>query len=861
MARGVGKPDGGGRKPPRDAKDGGHSRLSMGNLLRRMSRRDPSPPRTIAQPQPAPVVQSQPAAVVPPQPVPVANTLVVDFNNQADFFLEVRPAGSQLEPEDVNMLTQLAGQLRAAGRGAEIKRQDVTGRLENLIDPRANGLANLNPVQLAALDQAADAFGVAADRRAIIERARTDKAQQPRTRQPATATSHGLPAQSLAPESKQSSPHEPTPRDAPGTHRFTDEQRRFARTHHLTDALIAECATPDSADIAPIGRGHFNAVAMRRVILPGGAYFGGVFKKERTDPSQVGSRSQKAGIDPQRMTWSVRNVATSKLDQLLWQENGVIPPTHLVLGDGEMGCIMQTARGVSPIFKGQRDILVRDSALAAMLRSDHTLLQNFAEAHGFTSATIAADANIVTLRYEEVKNGQTHKLEAANEIDYDHPGVRRELTRLQILDALTAQPDRHRGNYFIHAWRDPEGQEHVSATGVDNDMAFGSAVRDPNAAAFGFMARLPGVIDHVTHTRLLRLRPQDIDAACEGLSADEVAATKSRLKAIQAWALSLPENCILKTDQEWRSPHVATALGIVPHDDAVWRTPGAPIKAVLKKAKRTSYVAHGSAVQDAARAGQYTPRIPFYREGALEQFFAPMLQGRAHEVRRPTPAAAVSPRQVDPPMRPVQPVTAVAQASAAEPVSVHPPEAAPETAFDAARSRWHLARQALNADPANLTLHLDYLEAGLALEHARPGAHKQPSAHLSQVMSGQLKAWKNATDPRSRALLAIFERLETGPAALGAGSKFMKMLADLEKQSPSMAALVCIYTSQLATGGGDPAAAETWLGRAFANLATVGDVDGEECSLLLESPLVSPAVKTDERWKALAAAQERSASS
>ncbi|MBK7542629.1 MAG: hypothetical protein IPI57_12790 [Candidatus Competibacteraceae bacterium] len=60
---------------------------------------------------------------------------------------------------------------------------------------------------------------------------------------------------------------------------------------------------------------------------------------------------------------------------------------------------------------------------------------------------------------------------------FDDPVVRRELTKLQWLDGLTAQVDRHPGNYFIETYADGGGKRVV---GIDNDMSFGKRITDPN---------------------------------------------------------------------------------------------------------------------------------------------------------------------------------------------------------------------------------------------------------------------------------------------------------------------------------------------------------------------------------------------
>ena len=121
---------------------------------------------------------------------------------------------------------------------------------------------------------------------------------------------------------------------------------------------------------------------------------------------------------------------------------------------------------------------------------------------------------------------------------YAKPGVRQELTKLQLLDALTGQGDRHDSNYFIQDL----GQGRFKVTGIDNDQCFGMDLLDPNGICqgseednMGFKScRLPGLIDSDMAASIERLQPGDLDQALGGtLSPEEVDAAKARLEGVK----------------------------------------------------------------------------------------------------------------------------------------------------------------------------------------------------------------------------------------------------------------------------------------------------------------------------------------
>ena len=119
------------------------------------------------------------------------------------------------------------------------------------------------------------------------------------------------------------------------------------------------------------------------------------------------------------------------------------------------------------------------------------------------------------------------------------PEVRRDLTKLQLLDCLTAQGDRHSGNYFIDVR--PDGG--VRVTGIDNDQCLGQNVHNPdqirrgprNAPSWGYRScGLPPVVDTDMVEALSAMSAEKIRSLLgDILHPGEVEATVQRLNAIQ----------------------------------------------------------------------------------------------------------------------------------------------------------------------------------------------------------------------------------------------------------------------------------------------------------------------------------------
>jgi hypothetical protein len=139
---------------------------------------------------------------------------------------------------------------------------------------------------------------------------------------------------------------------------------------------------------------------------------------------------------------------------------------------------------------------------------------------------------------------------------FDDPAVRREITKLQLLDHLVGQGDRHSNNYFIE--RDSNGK--VTVTGIDNDQCFGQNLRDPSGICQGKTdqdkgfrgTKMPPVIDSDMAKTFQDLTPESLEATLTGkLKPEEIAAAKDRLAGIKAHIMTLRLSGNVISPDEW----------------------------------------------------------------------------------------------------------------------------------------------------------------------------------------------------------------------------------------------------------------------------------------------------------------------
>lgn len=140
--------------------------------------------------------------------------------------------------------------------------------------------------------------------------------------------------------------------------------------------------------------------------------------------------------------------------------------------------------------------------------------------------------------------------------------VRREVTKLQLLDHLVGQGDRHGNNYFIDVSLNSMGKTQVKVSGIDNDQCFGTrtlhaddihyeATRDRE----GFRGtRMPPVLDTDMASAIRSMTPEKLaNLLRDNLNEAEIAAATMRLQSMQQHVDTLQLLGRVVTPQEWNS--------------------------------------------------------------------------------------------------------------------------------------------------------------------------------------------------------------------------------------------------------------------------------------------------------------------
>jgi len=324
-----------------------------------------------------------------------------------------------------------------------------------------------------------------------------------------------------------------------------------------------------------IGSGKFNTTAEVRFEVPGGEEQSAVFKPV---PIEEHGWGELTGIDARAPRTASRNLATQALGKALGFD--VIAPTEL---------------GVVRDMKG------------------HQVL-------GFVM---------------ERAGGRTgHK---TPESDFLRGDVRAELIKLQIVDLLCGQIDRHGGNYFIEL---PEGGGQARVRGIDNDQGFGNKLNGlPGQPQFEvpgeeyslwcFTPPGPPVIDSEMETAVNRLSEQDLEKTLggAGLTDAEIGAAKGRLRELKAHVGTLRAGSRIIAPGEWGSPK-ATRFLVGNADDSYVMRHGHPKaaqagavgkEAIEKEARAARFVkAAGIAARDAGR-GTAAQALALKAEEAVRQ--------------------------------------------------------------------------------------------------------------------------------------------------------------------------------------------------------------------------------------------------
>lgn len=226
-----------------------------------------------------------------------------------------------------------------------------------------------------------------------------------------------------------------------------------------------------------LGSGACNTVYSVELSKPDGSKFDGVFKP--LSKEEMGLVAEATGIPFDNPQIAMRNLATVDCAKALGFD--VVPETNVAVlkpspgEDPQVGLVMERASG-KPAKETPSTTLARSDAI-------------------------------------------------------------REMTKLQLLDHLTGQGDRHNNNYFVDVR--PDGS--VKVTGIDNDQCFGKNLKDPAGIRWTGTADcvfrgtdLPPVVDTEMATAINKLAPDDLRQMLgDKLSQDEVNASIQRLDGMK----------------------------------------------------------------------------------------------------------------------------------------------------------------------------------------------------------------------------------------------------------------------------------------------------------------------------------------
>lgn len=306
---------------------------------------------------------------------------------------------------------------------------------------------------------------------------------------------------------------------------------------------------------------------------------------------------------------AVRNIATQVVDELLGFE--LVPDTQIGTLDGRLGVVMDFAQGTAPVKDHRVDVTgnVGHVIYASMQEEDEANVQDMLDAMGATvergpfDVTDTEDGRAILQGLAgdehsqmqaqallqqlpgEVRDGRVVQMirvhqaqpQGVEQVDFTDPALRRALVQLQLLDALTAQGDRHQGNYIVQLGEDGRFE---GLQAIDNDQAFGTRVIDPNQllrrtggqaptvvdgrvyGTEGFNGVcLPEVVDRDMKNTFDALTHEDLRAALTGLLPDkEVEACLLRLSAIKAHLNRLEDQGRVIEPDQWGSERATQHL-------------------------------------------------------------------------------------------------------------------------------------------------------------------------------------------------------------------------------------------------------------------------------------------------------------
>jgi hypothetical protein len=213
--------------------------------------------------------------------------------------------------------------------------------------------------------------------------------------------------------------------------------------------------------------------------------FSGYFKEDKGFAKTIQGWEGTVGITQHDPNYGARSVAMYRLDKLLGAE--VTARAEFAANEGKLGTVIESAKGKA-----------------------------------------AVDT--------QFSNDEEQQQKSKGSVLTSDPVLQRAMNKLQILDAICGQLDRHEGNWFVET--DEKTGKVKGVKGIDLDMAFGSemkGVEEKDSDNAQNYLGMPEMIDDEFAQRIMLIRPDDIRNTLKGLLPDnEVEATVIRFTSVRA---------------------------------------------------------------------------------------------------------------------------------------------------------------------------------------------------------------------------------------------------------------------------------------------------------------------------------------
>ena len=332
------------------------------------------------------------------------------------------------------------------------------------------------------------------------------------------------------------------------------------RVGNFTDARL-------EGSMEKLGSGNVSTVYLGKYRLADDEdVFEGVLKPELREFSGP-NRPDVAistGIDDDDIRAGYRSIATTRLGEEL-KFGGLTTRSEMAIHNQRLGTVSERAAGFSP--QGSATVLELKPVPKAHVDS---YFKDFRKKNpGTTKANFLERWNADPTRKEyrmavKMVDGEpTHFYvrEAWYDVNYGDSTLRRDLVRLQLMDSISGQVDRHAGNYFVV--QDMNGKV-LAVKGIDNDLSWGKKLRKVGGGqrAGHLPTDLPPFVDKEAFDSIMALNRRTLKRRMEGLlTTEEIDAASHRLVHVQKHLRRLEKDGrVLNKLDDWTRPDVTDLL-------------------------------------------------------------------------------------------------------------------------------------------------------------------------------------------------------------------------------------------------------------------------------------------------------------